>query len=138
MRNNGTDNSRRPMSGGEQSRRVPEGLSGVVPQGCEYVETVRVSQGDSDEDIVVLVVQGTPCPSKKAMQTRYQLTPRETEVARLLSRRLSSREIAEHLYISVNTARRHSERVLQKMGLKRRSAVKDALLRLYRQTEPEP
>lgn len=122
-------------NGGGDSRRLSELVSDVVPPSCKYVNTVRVNQGDSDVDIILVVVQGTPCPSDRVMREKYTLTAREAEVARLLARRLSSREIAAELFISVNTARRHSERVLQKMGVNRRSDVGKVLLRLLQSRE---
>lgn len=128
MRNG--ENKRRRTTGGDDSRWLSELLSDVIPPDYEHVETVRVNQEDPDVDVVLVVVQGTPWPSDRIIREEYALTPREAEVARLLSRRLSSREIAEELSISVNTARRHSERVLQKMGLNRRSEVGKVLLRL--------
>ena len=54
---------------------------------------------------------------------RYQLTPRETEVARLLAVGKSNAEIAAALSISEHTARRHTEQVLSKLGVRSRAAV---------------
>lgn len=130
MRNG--EHKRGGTTDGDDSRWLPELLSDVVPSGCEYVEAVRVNQEDSDVDVLLVIVQGTPCPSDRIIRKKYALTAREAQVARLLSRRLSSREIAEELFITVNTARRHSERVLQKMSLNRRSDVGKVLLRLFR------
>jgi LuxR family maltose regulon positive regulatory protein len=49
------------------------------------------------------------------------LTEREMEVLRLLNTHLSSTEIAERLYISVNTARFHIKNIYGKLGVHRRS-----------------
>lgn len=51
------------------------------------------------------------------------LTPREIEVAELLARRRTAREIAKTLEISHSTARRHTEKVLSKLGLHSRTDV---------------
>ncbi|MGZ8467977.1 MAG: response regulator transcription factor [Gemmatirosa sp.] len=51
------------------------------------------------------------------------LTAREAEVARLLARRLSNAELAAALGVSQHTARHHTERVMQKLGVRRRSEV---------------
>jgi len=51
------------------------------------------------------------------------LTEREVQVARLLGRGLSNREIAAELVISVRTADRHVENILAKLGLRSRGAV---------------
>jgi DNA-binding CsgD family transcriptional regulator len=51
------------------------------------------------------------------------LTHRELEVARLLAARLSNYEIAELLKVSRATAKRHTENILQKLGLHSRREV---------------
>jgi DNA-binding CsgD family transcriptional regulator len=54
---------------------------------------------------------------------RFSLTRREIEAAALLRSGLSSRQIAAALGISVNTARRHIERVLAKLDVHTRAAA---------------
>lgn len=54
---------------------------------------------------------------------RFGLTPREVEVALLLSERRSAREIARALKISVHTVRRHTEKVFGKLNVHRRQDV---------------
>ena len=49
------------------------------------------------------------------------LSERESEVLHLLSTHLSSTEIAEKLFISVNTARFHIKNIYTKLGVHRRS-----------------
>jgi non-specific serine/threonine protein kinase len=51
------------------------------------------------------------------------LTSRETEVARLLGRFATNREIAAGLVISERTAKRHVENILLKLGLRSRAQV---------------
>lgn len=81
-------------------------------------------------DMIVVVVD--PVDAKKLgpreLAARFFLTRREIEAAQLLKRGLSSREIARALGISVNTARRHIERVLLKLDLHSRRAVAARLL----------
>jgi predicted ester cyclase/DNA-binding CsgD family transcriptional regulator len=55
------------------------------------------------------------------------LTSREAEVALLMADRMSHHEIASRLRITPNTARRHCERVLNKLGVRRRQDVASAL-----------
>lgn len=62
-----------------------------------------------------------------SVRQRFGLTPRESDVASRLAAGASSREVAESLGMSVHTARRHTERVLQKCNVRRRSAVAAAL-----------
>ncbi|MFQ5679704.1 MAG: response regulator transcription factor [Gemmatimonadota bacterium] len=54
---------------------------------------------------------------------RFDLTPREAEVAFLLARRLTNRELAARLGISEHTARHHTERVLLKLDIHSRRQV---------------
>lgn len=55
------------------------------------------------------------------------LTAREAQVALMMADRLTHTEIAEDLAISTNTARRHCESVLRKLGVSRRQDVAAAL-----------
>ncbi|MFN0181323.1 MAG: ester cyclase [Gemmatimonadales bacterium] len=55
------------------------------------------------------------------------LTQREAQVALLMAERFSHPEIATQLGIKPNTARRHCERVLSKLGVRRRQDVAQAL-----------
>ena len=61
------------------------------------------------------------------LTARYQLTRREAEAARLLAAGKSNAEIAAALAISAHTARRHTEQVLLKLGVRSRAAVAPVL-----------
>ena len=49
------------------------------------------------------------------------LTPRELEVLRLIAEGLSTKEMAERLFVSENTVKTHISRVLDKLGASRRT-----------------
>jgi LuxR family transcriptional regulator, maltose regulon positive regulatory protein len=51
------------------------------------------------------------------------LTPRELEVLACMSQWLTTDEIAENLFVSVNTVRTHVRNILTKMGVSRRNAA---------------
>lgn len=51
---------------------------------------------------------------------RYQLSPREKDVLELLLQGHTNVQIAEHLFISVNTAKTHISNIYEKVGVKRR------------------
>ncbi|HET9637018.1 MAG TPA: helix-turn-helix transcriptional regulator [Gemmatimonadaceae bacterium] len=55
--------------------------------------------------------------------SRFSLTQRELECALLLSHGLSSRDMAQRLGISINTARRHVERIFLKLDVHNRVAA---------------
>jgi DNA-binding CsgD family transcriptional regulator len=66
---------------------------------------------------------GPALPDVNTIRTRHGLTRRETEVALLLAEGLSNDGLAERLFISPHTARRHTENVLAKLGLHSRKAL---------------
>ena len=51
------------------------------------------------------------------------LTPRECEVAILLAKGMMNQEIADILGISLNTAKWHAKRALQKLGARNRAQL---------------
>jgi DNA-binding CsgD family transcriptional regulator len=52
---------------------------------------------------------------------RLRITPREHEILQLIAAGLSTREIAERLFVSENTVKTHAGRVLEKLGARRRT-----------------
>lgn len=66
-------------------------------------------------------------PAPTAIQRRYRLTPRETQVALLIARGQTNRDIAINLHIAETTARHHTESVLAKLGVDSRHRVLGAL-----------
>lgn len=61
--------------------------------------------------------------SDRALQARFRLTLRELEIARRLSQGLSTSDVAHACGISIHTARRHSERIFNKLGVRNRSQI---------------
>jgi DNA-binding CsgD family transcriptional regulator len=61
---------------------------------------------------------------------RIGLSPRQTQVARMMADRWSYKEIASQLGIRPNTARRHCEQVLTRLGVHSRHELRQALLRM--------
>jgi DNA-binding NarL/FixJ family response regulator len=51
------------------------------------------------------------------------LTPREQEVAILVAKRLSNRQIASHLTLSEHTVATHTRNILKKLGLHSRTQI---------------
>jgi DNA-binding CsgD family transcriptional regulator len=81
------------------------------------------SSPDSVKAVVLVErIERKPMDARE-LGVRFSLTRREIEAAQLLRRGLSSRQIAHELGISVNTARRHIERVLLKLDVHSRTAA---------------
>ena len=51
------------------------------------------------------------------------LSPRELEVARLVGRGLTNKQIGQNLYVSERTAENHVQHILTKLGLRNRSQI---------------
>jgi DNA-binding CsgD family transcriptional regulator len=92
--------------------------------------------------IIVVVVHplpDAPLPDEALLRRRFGLTPREAEVAGFLARRLTNKELAAVMGITPNTAWRHTERVMRKLGVTCRQAVAQVVAECAPgRTHPEP
>jgi DNA-binding response OmpR family regulator len=61
--------------------------------------------------------------SDAQLREQYGLTPRQIEVARLVSEGRGNAEIAERLEMSYYTARNHAEQIILKLGVPNRAGV---------------
>ena len=86
---------------------------------------VRANVQHSPRPLVVAAVERLTrvAPSMASLRETFALTPAESRVALLLMDGRSNRDIADRLAISPFTARRHTERVLRKLGVRTRSEV---------------
>jgi DNA-binding CsgD family transcriptional regulator len=74
-----------------------------------------------------------PVPSEHSIRTKltpFGLTPRQEEIAVLVIRGLSNREIAERLFISDQTVKDHIYDVFEKLQVRRRSELAAKVLGL--------
>lgn len=85
----------------------------------------RMPMEDLGDGLFMLVLlPGTVSPpTHSRLQTALGLSPRESQVAMLLARGLSTKAIAKELEVSWHTARGHVTRVLKKIGVGSRREV---------------
>ncbi|MEP0545455.1 MAG: helix-turn-helix transcriptional regulator [Rhodothermales bacterium] len=67
-------------------------------------------------------------PSEETVRARFDLTPQEARVAHLRARGVETAAIADRLSVSVHTVRRHTERVLTKLDVRRAAEIGPLLL----------
>ena len=67
----------------------------------------------------------------KAEAKRLGLSQRELEVLELMSAGLSNQEIADKLFVSLNTIKTHSAKIFEKMDVKRRTQAVEMAKRLH-------
>lgn len=73
------------------------------------------------EKEVVVVRESRPFSVNQARLDQLGITPREHEVLTLIAAGLSTREIAEKIFVSENTVKTHSSRLLTKLHARRRT-----------------
>jgi ATP/maltotriose-dependent transcriptional regulator MalT len=97
-------------------------LSGA---GALLDEAGELVQQLTDPGVLAALVTQARRPLRTAPRRRVQvaapLTVRELAVVRLLSTRLSSREIAQELSVSVNTVRSQVQAIYRKLGVSSRA-----------------
>lgn len=69
----------------------------------------------------VPVLQNGPFKLNEEKLNELGITKRELEILELIASGLSNREISERLFVSENTVKTHSSRVLSKLNAKRRT-----------------
>jgi two-component system, NarL family, nitrate/nitrite response regulator NarL len=112
-------------SAGEHAAAYEAGAAGVVSKAAamsDIIDAVRtVASGESLVDpgeLVEILREARRYRQQKreSEELKQRLTPREREVLQALANGKSNREIAEALYISVETQRTHMVNILNKLG----------------------
>jgi DNA-binding NarL/FixJ family response regulator len=92
--------------------------------------TVLLRGPDRDERVVALILRARDDDLANAVgqsiaddDPRSQLSKREFEVFELLRQGLTNRQIAELLFIGESTAKRHTQHVYDKLGIRSRTAL---------------
>jgi DNA-binding CsgD family transcriptional regulator len=96
-----------------------------TPSSHYHITATLLATKESGQVEAIVSVEKTEARALtlKEARARYSLTLREAQVAELLRAGLSSRDLANTLGISVNTARRHIEQILLKLDVHTRTAA---------------
>jgi DNA-binding NarL/FixJ family response regulator len=97
---------------------VKESASERLLQGLESVAKGDYFLDSSVSHAVVENLMNSPLKDAKITDADYDtLTPREQEVMRFLAEGLSSKKVAEKLFISPKTVENHRSNIMNKLGL---------------------
>lgn len=88
----------------------------------EYGIAAYIEKQAFDRTVFRRVVEETK-PLYRSMNELHSLTEREREVLDLLAQGLTNKEIAEKLYITTNTVKRHLKAIFEKLDVHTRSAA---------------
>lgn len=97
------------------------GIKGILTKNCSEEEIVSglraVAQGNRFfcNNILDLVVES---PDNEGNCEPTTLTPREFEVLELITKGMTTAQIAENLHVSVHTINSHRKNILKKLNLK--------------------
>ncbi len=80
----------------------------------------RAAEAEARAERLLASCEGAHIPAGRPVRGAAVLTDREREVATLAAQGLSSREIADGLFLSVRTVDNHLQQVYVKLGVKRR------------------
>ena len=97
---------------------VLQAVESVMKGGMFFAANVppRANAAASDTVPVRPAPQEQPPQSAPSLAAAKTLTPREIEVARLVSEGLSSKEVASQLNLSVRTVEKHRANIMDKLG----------------------
>lgn len=111
-------------------RALKSGINGYILKNSpaerilNAVRTVSTGGTVFQEDILFYIREKITSDGKNNGREIFTiLSPRETDIARLIAEGLSNREIAEKLFISNGTVRNHISTILEKTGLEHRTQI---------------
>jgi DNA-binding CsgD family transcriptional regulator len=97
-----------------------EAAFGLLEQSKEIANAIHVRAlvADCEEALTALET-----PDSSTELARYGLTSREEDVLKLIAEGLRNQEIAEQLFISINTVQHHVRNILRKTGTQNRTGA---------------
>lgn len=88
---------------------------------CNY----DISWTNSIKNNYCLFIQIDQVEEKNSKQFKeiYQLTERETQVLQAIAKGMKNKQIADHLYISINTVKKHAQNIFEKLKVNSRAEI---------------
>lgn len=114
------------LGGWLASRLMKPKAETLVVEKTVYVE----SPSTSSETEVKKQEAKEPSVSCISRTEKYELSPRELEVLQLMAEGLSNQEIADRLFVSLNTVKTHASKIFEKIDVKRRTQAVEKAKRL--------
>jgi len=109
------------------------GAIALIFTGLGIWLTLKLTQPKVKTVIVEKEVYINPGPEfslNKAALNQLNLSKRELEVLELIAQGLSNQEIAERLFLSLNTVKTHSSKLFEKLEVQRRTQAVDKAKKL--------
>jgi two-component system, NarL family, response regulator LiaR len=104
----------------EHALEVYGGLVALIFAALGIWLGLRMTGRETEKEIVV-VRETEPFVVNQARLEQLGITPREHEILTHIAAGLSTREIAETLFVSENTVKTHSRRLFDKLDARRRT-----------------
>ena len=101
------------------------GIIAVIFTGLGIWLALRLRKPALQTVVVEKEVYRSDFTLNEAEVKRLNLSKRELEVLQLMAEGLSNQEIAEKLFVSLNTIKTHSAQLFEKMEVKRRTQAVD-------------
>lgn len=123
---------RQPSKTRPTSEPTPAAATVATPNAAYRIEGALLREGALARRPCVLVSVRSLAPrlpTESELSARYDLTPREAQVTRLLAAGHSNRRIARSLGISPNTVATHAESIFRKLGIHTRKGLGLRLMR---------
>jgi DNA-binding NarL/FixJ family response regulator len=99
---------------------VLQAVESVMKGGMFFATNVSPRAGETGEGSLVTrpAPMEQPPPAAPSLAAAKTLTPREVEIAQLVTGGLSSKEIAARLDLSVRTVEKHRANIMDKLGVR--------------------
>jgi DNA-binding CsgD family transcriptional regulator len=109
------------LASAELAESAPPFSVGLPIDGRGLTADLRLGRAGGGEPVVVVTLSSPGPSTLDALAVRHGLTPAERAVLACIRQGLKNREIAERLFISVETVKTHVQRVLGKLQVASRT-----------------